>query len=276
MSERDQAKWMNHMQMQYGLRARWAHLKIHKGKEEISKTTKRKVFTLTLNFCVLQGKFCSLLEPRDLVSVLALCNLTPISGSVRRTAAQNLTGARTVDEVYLAVAAELSPTYYTSCDVGSLRVQLASTELARQSLENRLFATVRIRENLELLARQVHLRSDMDAKAAIDIRVQPETRRSFSSSSCPCKPKTGCCKGKIARERDAKMATNTSHLNKLHHLLSDLVHGDSSNVQALRTNVATQHDRIERLMHADGVSVSRSTSELWMPTLWYWPPNDML
>lgn len=59
-----------------------------------------------------------------------------------------------MDEVYLAVAAELSPTYYTSCDVGSLRVQLVSTELARQSLENRLFATVRIRENLELLARQ--------------------------------------------------------------------------------------------------------------------------
>lgn len=54
------------------------------------------------------------LEPRDLVSVLALCNLTPISGSVRRTAAQNLTGyilspVRLLSSIYVLFVALLSP-----------------------------------------------------------------------------------------------------------------------------------------------------------------------
>ncbi|KAF4147595.1 hypothetical protein GN958_ATG03216 [Phytophthora infestans] len=172
-----------------------------------------------------------------------------------------------------------SSTFDTSCDVGKLRAQFETTEIARQSLENKISAEVGLRENpdsSELKIPTLRTTGDLWIPKRQSTPT-PNSRRSSPSSSNQFKTRTSCFKNEIAREREsfnAKMVASTSQLNKLHRLSSDLIHGDLSDVQALRTKVSTQHDRIERLMRArTGYSVSRSTSELWMPTLWFWPPK---
>ncbi|KAG2787988.1 hypothetical protein PC116_g11022 [Phytophthora cactorum] len=42
-------------------------------------------------------------------------------------------------------------------------------------------------------------------------------------------------------------------MSKIHRLLSDLIKGDSSDIQALQSKVAVQRDRIHRLTRANGI-----------------------
>ncbi|KAG3053554.1 hypothetical protein PI125_g25990 [Phytophthora idaei] len=60
----------------------------------------------------------------------------------------------------------------------------------------------------------------------------------------------------VQREREvfkAKVVTNAKQTSKLHLLLSDLIKGDSSDVQALQSMVAVQRDRTHRLTRANGI-----------------------
>ncbi|KAG4045538.1 hypothetical protein PC123_g19056 [Phytophthora cactorum] len=60
----------------------------------------------------------------------------------------------------------------------------------------------------------------------------------------------------VQREREvfkAKVVANTKQTSKLHRLLSDLIKGDLSDVQALQSKVAVPRDRIHRLTRANGI-----------------------
>ncbi|KAG3004507.1 hypothetical protein PC121_g18723 [Phytophthora cactorum] len=60
----------------------------------------------------------------------------------------------------------------------------------------------------------------------------------------------------VQREREvfkAKVVANAKQTSKLHRLLSDLIKGDLSDVQALQSKVAVPRDRIHRLTRANGI-----------------------
>ncbi|KAG2945555.1 hypothetical protein PC119_g28614 [Phytophthora cactorum] len=60
----------------------------------------------------------------------------------------------------------------------------------------------------------------------------------------------------VHREREvlkAKVIDNAKQTSKLHRLLSDLIKGDSSDVQAMQSKVAVQRDQIHRLTRTNGI-----------------------
>ncbi|RAW22157.1 hypothetical protein PC110_g21400 [Phytophthora cactorum] len=94
----------------------------------------------------------------------------------------------------------------------------------------------------------------MDAQASLDASTETiEKLRQFIKSI----PESSLSIQKQAqREREvfkAKVVANAKLTSKLHRLLSDLIQGDSSDVQALQSMVAVQRDRIHRLTQANGI-----------------------
>ncbi|KAG2878678.1 hypothetical protein PC117_g26899 [Phytophthora cactorum] len=182
--------------------------------------------------------------------------------------------AQTVEEVGSAITAGTEQVFDTSGDVGKLRARLDSAYAGRQALEVKLLTQTGLRENAELFARQAtaeieelktelkrakesdaaHLRRCMDAQASLDASTETtEKLRQFIKS---IQESNLSIQKQVQREREvfkAKVVANTKQTSKLHRLLSDLIKGDSSDVQALQSKVAVQRDRIHRLTRANGI-----------------------
>ncbi|KAG3191925.1 hypothetical protein C6341_g954 [Phytophthora cactorum] len=157
--------------------------------------------------------------------------------------------AQTVEEVSSAITAGTEQAFDTSGDVGKLRARLDSAYAGRQALEVQLLTQSGLRENAELFVRQAtaeieELKTELKRAKASDAwmpkrRLTPAQRpsRSFDSSSSPFQ----------------NPASQSRSRPSLHRLLSDLIQGDSSDVQALQSMVAVQRDRIHRLTQANGI-----------------------
>ncbi|KAG4046788.1 hypothetical protein PC123_g17835 [Phytophthora cactorum] len=179
----------------------------------------------------------------------------------------------------------------TSSDVGKLRVRLDSAYADHQALKVQLLTQTGLRENAELFARQAtaeieelkaelkrakesdaaHLRRFMDAQVSLDASTETtEKLRQFIKS---IQESNLSIQKQVQREREvfkAKVVANAKQTSKLHRLLSDLIKGDSSDVQALQSKVAVQRDRIHRLTRANGIFASRWIFARWMllPSCW--------
>ncbi|KAG3114437.1 hypothetical protein PI125_g6454 [Phytophthora idaei] len=182
--------------------------------------------------------------------------------------------AQTVEEVGSAIIAGTEQVFDTSGDVGKLRARLGSAYAGRQALEVQLLTQTGLRENAELFARQAtaeieelktelkrakdsdaaHLRRCMDAQASLDASTETtEKLRQFIKSM---QESNLSIQKQVQRQREvfkAKVVANAKQTSKLHRLLSDLIQGDSSDVQALQSKVAVQRDRIHRLTRANGI-----------------------
>ncbi|KAG3010097.1 hypothetical protein PC120_g15253 [Phytophthora cactorum] len=147
----------------------------------------------------------------------------------------------------------------TSSDVGKLRVRLDSAYADHQALKVQLLTQTGLRENAELFARQAtaeieelkaelkrakesdaaHLRRFMDAQVSLDASTETtEKLRQFIKS---IQESNLSIQKQVQREREvfkAKVVANAKQTSKLHRLLSDLIKGDSSDVQALQSKVA--------------------------------------
>ncbi|KAG2916610.1 hypothetical protein PC117_g17694 [Phytophthora cactorum] len=144
----------------------------------------------------------------------------------------------------------------TSSDVGKLRVRLDSAYAGHQALKVQLLTQTGLRENAELFARQAtaeieelkaelkrakesdaaHLRRFMDAQVSLDASTETtEKLRQFIKS---IQESNLSIQKQVQREREvfkAKVVANAKQTSKLHRLLSDLIKGDSSDVQALQS-----------------------------------------
>ncbi|KAG3031834.1 hypothetical protein PC120_g2849 [Phytophthora cactorum] len=182
--------------------------------------------------------------------------------------------AQTVEEVGSAITTGTEQIFDTSSDVGKLRARLDSAYACRQALEVQLVTQTGLRENAELFACQAtaeieelktelkrakdsdaaHLRRCMDAQASLDANTETtEKLRQFIKS---IQESNLSIQKQVQREREvfkAKVVANAKQTSKLHRLLSDLIKGDSSDVQALQSKVAVQCDRIHRLTRANGI-----------------------
>ncbi|KAG3072682.1 hypothetical protein PC122_g15145 [Phytophthora cactorum] len=138
--------------------------------------------------------------------------------------------AQTVDEVGLLAA---------------LKVQLLTQTGLRENAE--LFARQATAEIEELKAElkrakesdAAHLRRFMDAQVSLDASTETtEKLRQFIKS---IQESNLSIQKQVQREREvfkAKVVANAKQTSKLHRLLSDLIKGDSSDVQALQSKVA--------------------------------------
>ncbi|RAW21842.1 hypothetical protein PC110_g21717 [Phytophthora cactorum] len=182
--------------------------------------------------------------------------------------------APTVEEVGSAITAGTEQVPDTSGDVGKLRARLDSAYAGRQALEVQLLTQTGLRENAKLFARQgtagieelktelkcakesdaAHLRRCIDAQVSLDASTETaEKLRQFIKS---VQESNLSIQKQVQREREvltAKVVANTKQTSKLHRLLSDLIKGDSSDVQALQSKVAVQRDRIHRLTRVNGI-----------------------
>ncbi|KAG2821538.1 hypothetical protein PC112_g11337 [Phytophthora cactorum] len=180
----------------------------------------------------------------------------------------------TVEEVGSAITTGTEQIFDTSSDVGKLRARLDSAYACRQALEVQLVTQTGLRENAELFACQAtaeieelktelkrakdsdaaHLRRCMDAQASLDANTETtEKLRQFIKS---IQESNLSIQKQVQREREvfkAKVVANAKQTSKLHRLLSDLIKGDSSDVQALQSKVAVQCDRIHRLTRANDI-----------------------
>ncbi|KAG2797413.1 hypothetical protein PC112_g21789 [Phytophthora cactorum] len=155
--------------------------------------------------------------------------------------------AQTVEEVSSAITAGTEQAFDTSGDVGKLRARLDSAYAGRQALEVQLLTQSGLRENAELFVRQ--------ATAEIE-ELKTELKRAKASDAWMPKQSSLSIQKQAQREREvfkAKVVANAKLTSKLHRLLSDLIQGDSSDVQALQSMVAVQRDRIHRLTQANGI-----------------------
>ncbi|KAG2788010.1 hypothetical protein PC116_g21466 [Phytophthora cactorum] len=111
----------------------------------------------------------------------------------------------------------------------------------------------------------------MDAQVSLDASTETtEKLRQFIKS---IQESNLSIQKQVQREREvfkAKVVANAKQTSKLHRLLSDLIKGDSSDVQALQSKVAVQRDRIHRLTRANGIFASRWIFARWMllPSCW--------
>ncbi|KAG3155447.1 hypothetical protein PC128_g22075 [Phytophthora cactorum] len=158
--------------------------------------------------------------------------------------------AQTVEEVSSAITAGTEQAFDTSGDVGKLRARLDSAYAGRQALEVQLLTQSGLRENAELFVRQATAEIE---ELKTELKQTIEKLRQFIKSI----PESSLSIQKQAqREREvfkAKVVANAKLTSKLHRLLSDLIQGDSSDVQALQSMVAVQRDRIHRLTQANGI-----------------------
>ncbi|KAG2965173.1 hypothetical protein PC118_g19897 [Phytophthora cactorum] len=166
--------------------------------------------------------------------------------------------AQTVEEVGSAITAGTEQVFDTSGDVGKLRARLDSAYAGRQALEVKLLTQTGLRENAELFARQAtaeieelkaelkrakdsdaaRLRRCMDAQVSLDASTKTtEKLRQFIKSI----------------QESTFRSRSRSTTSKLHRLLSDLIKGDSSDVQAMQSKVAVQRDQIHRLTRTNGI-----------------------
>ncbi|KAG2993813.1 hypothetical protein PC129_g15144 [Phytophthora cactorum] len=140
--------------------------------------------------------------------------------------------------------------------VDELRVRLDSAYAGHQALKVQLLTQTGLRENAELFARQAtaeieelkaelkrakesdaaHLRRFMDAQVSLDASTETtEKLRQFIKS---IQESNLSIQKQVQREREvfkAKVVANAKQTSKLHRLLSDLIKGDSSDVQALQS-----------------------------------------
>ncbi|KAG3011155.1 hypothetical protein PC121_g15978 [Phytophthora cactorum] len=184
--------------------------------------------------------------------------------------------APTVEEVGSAITAGTEQVPDTSGDVGKLRARLDSAYAGRQALEVKLLTQTGLRENAELFARQAtaeieelkaelkrakdsdaaRLRRCMDAQVSLDASTKTtEKLRQFIKSI----------------QESTFRSRSRSTTSKLHRLLSDLIKGDSSDVQAMQSKVAVQRDQIHRLTRTNGilrqqVDLRRSSSSELSPS----------
>ncbi|KAG2819084.1 hypothetical protein PC113_g22780 [Phytophthora cactorum] len=184
--------------------------------------------------------------------------------------------AQTVEEVGSAITAGTEQVFDTSGDVGKLRARLDSAYAGRQALEVKLLTQTGLRENAELFARQAtaeieelkaelkrakdsdaaRLRRCMDAQVSLDASTKTtEKLRQFIKSI----------------QESTFRSRSRSTTSKLHRLLSDLIKGDSSDVQAMQSKVAVQRDQIHRLTRTNGilrqqVDLRRSSSSELSPS----------
>ncbi|KAG3002942.1 hypothetical protein PC121_g19338 [Phytophthora cactorum] len=166
--------------------------------------------------------------------------------------------AQTVEEVGSAITAGTEQVFDTSGDVGKLRARLDSAYAGRQALEVQLLTQTGLRENAELFARQAtaeieelkaelkrakdsnaaRLRRCMDAQVSLDASTKTtEKLRQFIKSI----------------QESTFRSRSRSTTSKLHRLLSDLIQGDSSDVQRLPSKAAVQRDRTHRLTRVNGI-----------------------
>ncbi|KAF1777341.1 hypothetical protein GQ600_11775 [Phytophthora cactorum] len=94
----------------------------------------------------------------------------------------------------------------------------------------------------------------MDAQVSLDASTETaEKLRQFIES---VQESNLSIQKQVQREREvfkAKVVANAKQTSKLYRLLSDLIKGDSSDVQALQSKAAVQRDRIHRMTRANGI-----------------------
>ncbi|KAG3104892.1 hypothetical protein PI125_g13538 [Phytophthora idaei] len=94
----------------------------------------------------------------------------------------------------------------------------------------------------------------MDAQVSLD--ASTETAKKLRQFTKSVQDTNLSIQKQVQREREvfkAKVVANAKQTSKLHRLLSDLIKGDSSDVQALQSKVAVQCDQIHRLTRANSI-----------------------
>ncbi|KAG6949260.1 hypothetical protein JG687_00014994 [Phytophthora cactorum] len=158
--------------------------------------------------------------------------------------------AQTVEKVSSAITAGTEKVFDTSSNVGKLRARLDSAYASRQALEVQLLTQTGLRENAELFVRQATAEIE---ELKTEFKETTEKLRKLIKSVQ--EPNLSIQK-QVQREREvfqAKVVANAKQMSKIHRLLSDLIKGDSSDIQALQSKVAVQRDRIHRLTRANGI-----------------------
>ncbi|KAG3252156.1 hypothetical protein PI124_g3263 [Phytophthora idaei] len=165
--------------------------------------------------------------------------------------------AQTVEEVISAITAGTEQVFDTSSDVGKLRARLDSAYASRQALEVQLLTQSGLRENAELLVRQATAEiEELKTEFKVSLGASTETAEKLRKLIKSVQESNLSIQKQVQREREvfkAKVVANAKQMSKIHRLLSDLIKGDSSDVQALQSKVAVQRDRIHRLTRANGI-----------------------
>ncbi|KAG3002654.1 hypothetical protein PC123_g20110 [Phytophthora cactorum] len=165
--------------------------------------------------------------------------------------------AQTVEKVSSAITAGTEKVFDTSSNVGKLRARLDSAYASRQALEVQLLTQTGLRENAELFVRQATAEiEELKTEFKVSLGASTETTEKLRKLIKSVQEPNLSIQKQVQREREvfqAKVVANAKQMSKIHRLLSDLIKGDSSDIQALQSKVAVQRDRIHRLTRANGI-----------------------